>query len=366
MASPSASPAEAPPPSPSSMQLALPPAPSPADEDDSLNVKLSDNLLQSFAVGKVHRDHKAGGLVSMDFTYDGRHLVTSGGGHDIYVYSCEKAQRTRHLKCEKYGVGVIRFLHNDKDFAIAGGRSESEYFVKYWDFHENKYLRFFKQHVGEITSLSPHPYEDVFLSGADDASVLLWDLRQERPVAKIHGQGSAVASFDNQGLVFAACVGKPKVHLFDTRNYTKGEFAAFDMSVHLRGDPVAHYVQFSPCGKYVLMRTSSQLILVDAFDGELVCEYPVGPAAQWERTLQSRPPAPGFSPDSQYVMSGVAHGEVCIWSTTNARLVHKLEGHQQTPGHSIFSPTHALVVTAAESTAWWIPDTKLDYDPAPS
>lgn len=25
-----------------------------------------------------------------------------------------------------------------------------------------------------------------------------------------------------QGLVFAACVGQPKLHLFDTRNYAKG------------------------------------------------------------------------------------------------------------------------------------------------
>jgi len=317
-------------------------------------VKLSDGLVQSLSVGKVKRDHR-GSLTSMDFTYDGQHLVTSGEDHSVFVYSCEKATKTRHLRCEKYGVSLIRFLHNDKDGAIAASRHSPEPLLKYWDFHENKYLRIFKSHGAKITSVCPHPYEDIFLSGSEDKTVLLWDLRQDRPTAKINGQGRTVASFDRQGLVFAACVGQPKIHLFDTRNYAKGEFTTFELTPHLKGDPIAHFVQFSPCGKYLLVRTSSQLVLLDAFDGELICEYQVGPPEAAGEAGAS-PPVPGFSPDSQYVISGVAGGETCIWQTTNARLVHRLKGHTATPGHAAFSPTQALVVTAAETLAWWIPD----------
>jgi len=315
--------------------------------------KLSDGLLQSLSVGKVKRDHR-GSLTCMDFTYDGNHLVTSGEDSSVFVYSCEKATRTRHLRCEKYGVSLIRFLHNDKDGAIAASRHSPEHLLKYWDFHENKYLRIFKSHTEKVTSVCPHPYEDIFLSGSEDKTVLLWDLRQDRPTAKINGQGRTVASFDRQGLVFAACVGQPKIHLFDTRNYAKGEFTTFELTPHLKGDCVAHFVQFSPCGKYLLVRTSAQLVLLDAFDGELICEYQVGPPEANE--VAGAPPVPGFSPDSQYVISGVSGGDTCIWQTTNARLVHRLKGHTTTPGHAAFSPTQALVVTAAETLAWWIPD----------
>jgi COMPASS component SWD2 len=288
------------------------------------------------------------------------HLVTSGEDNSVYVYSCERAQRAKHLRCEKYGVSLLKFLHNDKDCAVASSRSATDNVLKYWDFQENKYLRLFRSHTARPTSVSPHPYEDIFLSGSQDQTVLLWDLRQDRPVAKINGQGASVASFDHQGLVFAACVGQPKLHLFDTRNYAKGEFTSFDMSTHVKAsDGPFQSVIFSPCGKYLLGRTATQLLLVDAFDGELVCEYPVAAvenAKKGTEEIEEAVPVPGFSPDSQYVISGVPSGDVCVWSTTNARLVHRLEGHTATPLRASFSPAHALVVTMAETLAWWIPD----------
>merc|ERR1712183_872350 len=97
-------------------------------------------------------------------------------------------------------------------------------------------------------------------------------------------------------------------------------------------------------------------MLIDAFDGELVCEYALGsnPAAAADAAL----PMPSFSPDSQYVMSGVPGGDVCIWSARNAKVIQRLEGHTTIAGHAQFSPTHALAVTSAETLAWWIPDSR--------
>eukprot|EP00927_Polykrikos_kofoidii_P065313 TRINITY_DN6108_c0_g1_i3.p1 TRINITY_DN6108_c0_g1~~TRINITY_DN6108_c0_g1_i3.p1 ORF type:complete len:367 (-),score=42.19 TRINITY_DN6108_c0_g1_i3:263-1243(-) len=316
-------------------------------------------MLQSFAVGKVYKDHK-GPINGLDFTHDGMNLVTSGDDSIVYVYSCAQAQRAKQLRCEKYGICHIRFLHNDKDCAVAASRNPKEHVLKYWDFHENKYLRIFRAHSGATRSISPHPYEDSFLSGNDDKTVLLWDLRQDRPVAKIDGEGPTVASFDQQGVVFAASVGQPRLHLFDSRNYAKGEFSSFDLTAHLKGNVVAHYVQFSPCGKYLLVRTAGQLILIDAYDGELICEYPLDGNAVGAVVATVAPgaeaPKPSFSPDSQYVMSGVTGGDICIWSTTNAKLVQRLPGHTFAPSFAQFSPTHALAVSAAETLAWWIPD----------
>merc|ERR1740117_882051 len=95
-------------------QLALAATSMPDASRAASGVKLSDPLIQSLAVGKVYRDHK-GAINSLDYTQDGLHVVTAGEDKNVYVYSCEKAQRGRHLRCEKYGVNLIRFLHNDKD-----------------------------------------------------------------------------------------------------------------------------------------------------------------------------------------------------------------------------------------------------------
>eukprot|EP00971_Amphidinium_carterae_P027651 544679-Amphidinium_carterae.1 len=231
------------------------------------------------------------------------HLVTSGDDNDVFVYSVMQAQQTKHLHCEKYGVSLIKFLHNDKDCAVASSRSSTDHVLKYWDFHENKYLRMFRAHQSRPSSLSPHPYEDLFLSAAEAGSVLLWDLRQDRPSAKINGSSRNVASFDQTGIIFAACVGQPRLHLFDTRNYGKGAFTAFDLTAHLRENKTVYSVQFSPCGKYLLTRTGEQLLLIDAFDGKKICEYPVS------GEVSHQIPTPGFSPDSQYVISGVPGGQ---------------------------------------------------------
>lgn len=347
------------------MQTGLVPAPAAATPaavgaSGQAEVKLTNALIENLAVGKVHRDHK-GPMTGMDFTHDGMHLVTCGEDSSVYVYSCERAHSTRHLRCEKYGVGLIKFLHNDKDAAVAASRGGPDHVLKYWDFHENRYIRLFRGHEAPAVSVSPHPYEDIFLSGSEDKSVMLWDLRQDSPTAKITGQATTVASFDQQGLVFAACVGRPKIHLFDTRNYAKGEFTCFDLAPHLRGGAAgqaAKHVQFSPCGKYLLVRTPAQLLLLDAFDGELICDYPVGGGpGQTEAAVMDNPPVPSFSPDSQYVLSGVPGGATCIWQATNAREVTRLTGHTSAPTRVAFSPAHALVVTAAETLAWWIPDT---------
>jgi len=329
-----------------------------ANEPPRPIVKLSDGLVQNLAVGKVYRDHKGSVINGMDFTYDGLHLVTCGEDKNVWVYGCEKANRARNLRCEKYGVSLIKFLHNDRDCAVAASCNETDHVLKYWDFAENKYLRLFRSHTAKATSVSPHPLEDIFLSGSEDRMVLLWDLRQDRPVAKINGQGPSIATFDQQGLVFAVSVGQPKLHLYDTRNYAKGEFTCFDMAPHLRGaDRCVHHVKFSPCGKYLLARTTSQLILLDAFDGELICEYAVAGQAAAIGDIAAGPvPVPSFSPDSQYVLSGVVGGDVHVWATTNARLVHRLEGHTVTPQRAVWNPALALVVTAAETLAWWIPE----------
>ncbi|CAK0818147.1 unnamed protein product [Prorocentrum cordatum] len=203
-------------------------------------VRLSDGLVQSLAVGKVYSDHR-GPVGSLDFTHDGLYLATAGEDDRVHVYSCDRAERARHLRCEKYGVGAVRFLHNSRDCALASSRSATEHVVKHWDFQENKYVRLFRSHTARVTSLSPHPYEDgkaparaqttgggawpvrspkplpcedTFLSGSADATVLLWDLRRDRPTARIGGAGLAVASFDQQGLVFVASIGRTKLHLF--------------------------------------------------------------------------------------------------------------------------------------------------------
>merc|ERR1712046_534881 len=148
-----------------------------------------------------------------------------------------------------------------------------------------------------------------------------------------------------------------KLHLFDTKAYDKGEFTAFDLGMHLQGS-TAQQVQitslkFSPCGKYLLTRAADlggvrgqpgRLLLIDAFDGELICEYKgvdAQPPTDTGSNIPLRTPQPSFSPDSQYVLCGAPSGEVLVWNTINAGVVRRLGGHTTQPVCAMFCPTKA-------------------------
>lgn len=273
--------------------------------------------------------------------------------------------------------------------------SEGDYRnFRYWDLYENKFLRYFKGHTSPVVNLEVHPYEDIFISSGADNLILLWDLRKDHAIAKIPTTASPFATFDNQGLIFAASAGKQKVHLFDTKNFDKGEFASFKLSSHIN-DPSAKVtsLKFSPCGKSLLVSTNKgQMFSVDSFSGEVVARY-----AEMENVcgtlLNSEsmaPISPSFTPDSQYVICGAPDGNVYVWNAfasdgnafskifayycsfcasllrlhchfrtnlgkTDCRLVTKLEGHTAYPRFARFSPTLLVLASACKDLALWIP-----------
>lgn len=322
-------------------------------------VQLSKSLITDLGICKVLKDHVAP-VNGLDFTHDGAYVITSGDDEMVHIYNVDTAQRTRLLKNNKYGVDLIRFVHGDHDTGLCASRCPTDFSLRYWDFHENKYLRLFPGHTDQVMSLSCHPYSDIFLSGSADKAVLLWDLRRPTAVAKLHGNGSAVATFDQQGLIFAATFSEPKVHLFDSSHYQKGPFAVFDLSKYLGDEPEIRNICFSPCEKYILCGTDSRVILVDAFEGKIVSEY-IAPADDVADASSAADDIgvicqPCFSPDSQFVLCGTPAGKVCVWSTENGELLHSVDGHEAKPQLLGFCPTRALVISAAaETVAWWIP-----------
>ena len=228
--------------------------------------------------------------------------------------------------------------------------------LRYWDLYENKFIRFFKGHVGTVTCLDVHPYEDLFLSSSTDKTSLLWDLRKEKPIARIPARSVPASVFDNQGLVFAVAAGDQKIHLFDSRNFDKGEFTFFDLSRYI-SDPttLVSKIEFSPCGKFILVSTSDgHIFSIDSFKGQLVGSYVSdGPVDA----------VPCYSPDSQYVLCGTASGPINVFRALGdpedpRRLcgtVTRLEGHSAFPRHVLFNPTRCMVASACIDVALWIP-----------
>ena len=246
-------------------------------------------------------------------------------------------------------------MHSGNLSAITASRNDFDYSLRYWDLYENKFIRFFKGHVGEVTGLDVHPYEDLFLSSSVDKTALMWDLRKEKPVARITARSSPSAAFDNQGLVFGVVAGDQKVHLYDTRAFEKGEFTSFDLSrmISNQSNQVSR-IDFSPCGKFILILCDNgQLFTVDSFKGNLVGSYQTG--------ASSGDFVPSFSPDSQYVLAGTSQGPINLYRTVGedpqryCPVVARLDAHAAFPRSVLFNPVRCMVASACVNVALWIP-----------
>ena len=125
---------------------------------------------------------------SVDFTPDGKHACFASNDDSIAIYDCERGSKVKYLSCKKYGVSSLRFFHSGANSCVCASRSDFDHSLRYWDLYENAYVRYFKAHTAAVSFISVHPYEDIFMSGGFDRNIFLWDLRKEKPVARIPGR----------------------------------------------------------------------------------------------------------------------------------------------------------------------------------
>ncbi|MNE65628.1 hypothetical protein D3C80_1611250 [compost metagenome] len=55
----------------------------------------------------------------MDFSNDGKFLVTSSDDETIHVYDCLNGQMTKEIHSKKYGADHIKFTHDNESVLFA-------------------------------------------------------------------------------------------------------------------------------------------------------------------------------------------------------------------------------------------------------
>lgn len=89
--------------------------------------------------------------------------------------------------------------------------------INYLSLHDNKILRQFRGHSGEVVNISMSPVNDNFLTSSVDRTVRLWDLQQAGSLAlmdppksgndiSLDANGIPLTVFDSTGLVFGISV----------------------------------------------------------------------------------------------------------------------------------------------------------------
>ncbi|KAI0711926.1 WD40 repeat-like protein [Cerioporus squamosus] len=314
-------------------------------------------------------------ITGMSFDDRGDQCITAGEDETFRLYNLKV------LYSKKYGVDLPRFTH--KNTAIIHASTKEDDTVRYHSLHDNKYLQYFKGHKGRVVSLEMSPIDDGFMSGSEDKTVRLWDLRSPNCRGLLNLPASPVVAYDASGLVFAVGVNQySRILLYDQANFDKAPFLTItleDPSLTLISyPPRAIYMtslSFSTDGKYLLIGCSGDAhYVMDAFEGHLLAKLE-GHKGLERRRLEA--PLPWNRPEgvvgrSKFVVSGSLDGRICVWDLSNLegkqgpinlkaetrplQPFAMLEGH---PGPSRcvkFNPRLAMMASAGAELAFWLPD----------
>ncbi|KAG7089873.1 hypothetical protein E1B28_011512 [Marasmius oreades] len=340
-------------------------------------------------------------ITGITFDDRGDTLVTAGEDETFRLYSCKGGKPIKTLHSKKYGVHLPRFTH--KSTAILHASTKEDDSIRYHSLHDNKYLSYFKGHRGKVTSLEVSPIDDGFMSGSEDKTVRLWDLRMGlggmcRGLLNLPTVEPVVA-YDSGGLVFAVGVnGFQRILLYDQANYDKAPFLTITLDdptlTQISYPPRPIYITslaFSSNGKYLLAGSSGDAhYVLDAFQGTLLGKLE-GHVGLERRGMDERRGIEcgrgisgedvSWTPDSKYVVGGSLDGKVCVWDVQNLgdanadaggvgmppggvmkkiQPLVKLEGHPGPARCVKFNPRLAMMCTAGAELAFWLPDTSGD------
>lgn len=297
----------------------------------------------------------------------------------IHLIDSLTGEEKKKLYAKADGVRNLKFTHHESCVLFCSERNNFD--IKYLCGYDNRYLRYYKGHSGEITSLSMSPLDDGFITSSNDKTICLWNLSSPSPIGKLQlppKYENPIASYDESGVVFGVLCqdSTNKNHhlkLFDARNYDAGPFqeilperSLIDKAIIKSGaewspaqmqkciDGIWNSFEFSTDGNHILVNTQSDLLLViDGFRAD------IEPLAITTRKNDTAQLTLGscLTPNSKYVVTANEDNEVLIYDykTVPGQIKSVLTGHVAPVGCVRCNPKYDVIASGCLNTVLWIP-----------
>ena len=249
----------------------------------------------------------------------------------------------------KGNIKQIAYSPNGMHVAAAGSAG-----IWIYDVTIHQEVALLTENTGPISSVAFSPDGDTIVSGYNDGSVLVWDVKTGKRKQNLIAEQDWVSSvaFSPDGKIIAsggACVEGmcSGITLLDTQ--TGERLKSFG------GLYTTLSVCFSPDGKMLASsgdNWDSNIRLWDVQTGELL------------KTLKKRTAFEDFegrdvnsvvfSPDGNMIASGSGHGTIRLWNPNTGEFIKYLEGHTKPVNSVVFSPNgNTLISTGEDGVCLW-------------
>jgi predicted NACHT family NTPase/disulfide oxidoreductase YuzD len=246
---------------------------------------------------------------SVNFSPDGKTLVSGSGDGTIELWNVETGKEIRTLKGHDSPVSILNFSPDGKTLVSGSGDNT----IKLWNVETGKEIRTLQRHDNDVWSVSFSPDGKTLVSSGD-GTIKLWNVETGELIRTLKGHDDFVTSVnfssDGKTLVSGSRDGTIKLWNVETGQEIRT----------LQGhDSVVEDVNFSPDGKTLVSFSSDNTIkLWNVETGNVI------------RTLQGHDnsvTSVNFSPDGKTLVSGSDDNTIKLWNVETGNVIRTLKGH---------------------------------------
>ncbi len=275
-----------------------------------------------------------GPIWGLDFSPDGRYLVTAGGCFDkiVRLWDVELKMEIYPFKGSIDRVMAVSFSADGKTIASVAPMERA---VRLWDVDSGA-CELLESHAGALMTVSFSPKGSFLTAGAASGKVELWRVSPEgytrlfllsEPTDEVED-----VAFSPDETLLAAAAKDGNVYIWDIAT---GKLVVA-ISAHEGG---ARGVAFSPDGK--LIATCGTDYLVKIWEGG---SWRLLRALEGHRWFVNDV---SFSPDGRILASACSDGTIILWDPASGEALATLKGHRKPVTGVAFSPGGKLLASSS-------------------
>jgi WD40 repeat protein len=299
----------------------------------------------------------SGAVLSVDFSPDGKYIVSSSSDNIIKLWIVESGRELRTFIGHSQDVQCVRFSSDGK-YIISGSKDRT---AKLWDVLTGNEIRTFEKHSDEINAVAFSNDDRFIVTSSNDKTAILWETDTGRIIHFFEGHTrpvtSVVFSPDSQFVLTGSFDHTAKLWNLKNGKYVrtyKGTFSSFAGSLFkgiFKGmlDGHSDYitsVDFSPNGEFIVTGSHDQTVrLWRTNTGEEIRDFKAHSKSSSLKGVTSV----CFNPDNDHIVAGNLDGTVRIWKTSKRREVQIFEGHADFVNSVVYSPDAKYIASGSGS-----------------
>ncbi|KAL1826999.1 uncharacterized protein LOC108205791 [Daucus carota subsp. sativus] len=274
-------------------------------------------------------------VYTMKFNPTGNVIASGSHDREIFLWNVHgECKNFMVLKGHKNAILDLQWTTDGSQIISASADKT----LRAWDVETGKQIKRMAEHSFCVNSCCPSRRgPPLAVSGSDDGTAKLWDLRQRGAIQTFPDkyQITAVGFSDASDKIYSGGIDN-NVKVWDLRRN--------EVTMTLEGhqDTITG-MQLSPDGSYLLtngMDSTLRIWDMRPYAPQNRCVKVMdGHQHNFEQNLLKC----GWSPDGSKVTAGSADRMVYIWDTTTRRILYKLPGHTGSVNECCFHPNEPII-----------------------